>query len=172
MFIPMGFMSPDDLSGDANLISESADLFQFGVMHSTMHMAWVRTVCGRLKSDYRYSAGIVYNNFPWPELADAASRKEIETASQAVLDARVRFPDSTLADLYDPLTMPSVLVTAHQQLDKAVDAAYIGAEKAAGRKPPKLATDAERVAFLFQRYQALVSLLPVTKSTRKVRAKT
>lgn len=186
-FLPMGFMNHEDLSGDANLISGNATRFHFGVMQSTMHMAWVRTVCGRLKSDFRYSAGIVYNNFPWPELPEAKPldprlrgndeqgqgraqgqklRAAIETASQGVLDARARFPDSTLADLYDPLTMPPPLVKAHQTLDRAVDAAYLAAEKAAGRKPPKLATDAERVAFLFERYQALISLLPAAKPKR------
>src|SRR3546814_8496009 len=111
-----------------------------------MHMAWLRNVGGRLKSDYRYSAGIVYNNFPWPEAVDDKYRTAIETAAQSVLDARAKFPDATLADLYDPLTMPPALVKAHQQLDKAVDAAYLAAEKSAGRKPPKLTTHAERVA--------------------------
>lgn len=114
-----------------------------------MHMAWVRTVCGRLKSDYRYSVGIVYNNFPWPD-ASEKQRTAIEKAAQAVLDARANFADSTLADLYDPLSMPPALLKAHQQLDKAVDAAY-------GRKT--FASEAERVAFLFQRYQAITSLL-------------
>ena len=133
---------------------------------------------------------MVYYNFPWPELTpppqplEAASsspaskggsesdkhRIAIETAAQGVLDARAHFPDATLADLYDPLTMPPVLVKAHVTLDKAVDAAYIAAEKAAGRKPPKLGTDAERVAFLFERYQALISLLPPAKAN-KPRAK-
>ena len=112
-------------------------------------MAWVRTVCGRLKSDYRYSVGIVYNNFPWPD-ASEKQRTAIEKAAQAVLDARANFADSTLADLYDPLSMPPALLKAHQQLDKAVDAAY-------GRKT--FASEAERVAFLFQRYQAITSLL-------------
>src|SRR3546814_1896394 len=93
-------------------------------------------------------------------------RTAIETAAQGVLDARAGFPDATLADLYDPLTMPPALVKAHQQLDKAVDAAYLAAERAAGRKPPKLTTDAERVAFLFERYQALTSLLPAAKPKR------
>ena len=128
-----------------------------------MHMAWLRNVGGRLKSDYRYSAGIVYNNFPWPEPLDDKPRVAIETAAQGILDARAAFPGSTLADLYDPLTMPPALVKAHQQLDKAVDAAYLAAEKAVGRKAPKLGSDAERVAFLFERYQALTSLLPVAK---------
>lgn len=90
-------------------------------------------------------------------------RVAIEAAAQAVLDIRAQFPDATLADLYDPLTMPPALVKAHQKLDRAVDAAYLAAEKAAGRKPPKLGSDAERVAFLFERYQALTSLLPAVK---------
>ena len=88
-----------------------------------------------------------------------------------MLDARAQFPDATLADLYDPLTMPPALVKAHAALDKAVDAAYLAAEKAAGRKPPRLTTDAERVAFLFERYQQLTSLLPTTKPKRKPRKK-
>ena len=310
MFIPIGFMTPDTLCSNLVKIVPNATLFHFGIVTSTMHMAWVRTVCGRLKSDYRYSAGIVYNNFPWPELpleplshrergrgegkslppqeaiefarslrkqstdaeqrlwtmlrnrqlggfkfrrqhplppytldfycedaklcveldgsqhAQAATgderrdkflhdrgirtlricnnevfanlegvleaiwsalhdapspptplprgegskhRAAIEAAAQGVLDARAQFPDATLADLYDPLTMPPALVKAHAALDKAVDAAYLAAEKAAGRKPPKLDTDAERVAFLFQRYQALTSLLPAATPTKPAR---
>ena len=113
---------------------------------------------------------IVYNNFPWPEITDDKHRAAIETAAQGVLDARAQFPDATLADLYDPLTMPPSLVKAHAALDKAVDAAYLAAEKAAGRKPPKLTTDAERIAFLFERYQTLTSLLPTAKiKTRRNR---
>ena len=174
-FIPVGFMTPDTLCSNLVKIVPHGTLLHFGIVTSTMHMAWVRTVCGRLKSDYRYSAGIVYNNFPWPELPEgeaAASglRAAIETAAQGVLDARAKFPEATLADLYDPLTMPPALVKAHAALDKAVDAAYAAAEKAAGRKPPKLSTDAERVAFLFQRYQALTSLLPAEKP-KKARKK-
>src|SRR5690606_17053730 len=170
-YIPMGFMSPSDLSGDANLISGNATRFHFGVLQSAMHMAWVRAVCGRLESRYRYSAGIVYNNFPWPETPDENSKLAIEDAAQGILDARARFPDSTLADLYDPLTMPPALVEAHKALDRAVDAAYLAAEKAASRRPPKLGTDAERVAFLFERYRALTSLLPADKKKRKPRRK-
>ena len=132
-----------------------------------MHMTWVRSVCGRLKSDYRYSAGIVYSNFPWPLCsscdtrgADAPAdktRQAIEAAAQSVLDARALFPGSTLANLYDPLTMPPALLRAHQKLDAAVDKAY----GKSGFKP-----DAERVAFLFARYQALTSLLPVASVKR------
>jgi hypothetical protein len=165
-FIPFGFMPKDMICGDSCMSLPEATVLHFGVISSTMHMAWVRAVCGRLESRYRYSKDIVYNNFPWPEPLDDKARSAIETAAQAVLDARAAFPDSTLADLYDPLSMPPALVKAHQQLDRAVDAAYIAVEKAAGRKAPKLGTDAERVAFLFERYQALTSLLPAEKPKR------
>lgn len=176
-FIPLGFVGPEVICGDSNLLLPDASVYEFGVLQSTMHMAWVRNVCGRIKSDYRYSAGIVYNNFPWPELSSASTadgagnkhRAAIEAAAQAVLDARAQFPSATLADLYNPLTMPPVLVKAHQQLDRAVDAAYTAAERAAARKAPKLTTDAERVAFLFERYQHLTSLLPAARSRRAVR---
>ena len=165
-FIPIGFLDPDVIASDATFVVPNASPIHFGILSSTMHMAWVRAVCGRLKSDYRYSAGIVYNNFPWPEVADDKRHAAIESAAQGVLDARAQFPHSTLADLYDPLSMPPALVKAHQALDRAVDAAYLAAEKAAGRKAPKLGSDAERVAFLFQRYQALTSLLPATAVSR------
>ena len=169
----MAFLDAETIASNQVYVLGDATPFHFGVLHSGMHMAWIRAVCGRLESRYRYSAGIVYNNFPWPELPSphpspasgrgSDLRAAIEAASQGVLDARAGFPDTTLADLYDPLTMPPTLVKAHRQLDKAVDAAYLAAEKAAGRKPPKLTTDAERVAFLFERYQALTSLLPTVK---------
>jgi hypothetical protein len=114
-------------------------------------MAWVRQVCGRLKSDYQYSALIVYNNFPWPA-NQIKQNKAIEACAQAVLDARAAHTSASLADLYDPLTMPANLLKAHQALDKAVDAAY-------GYKGA--ATDAIRVAFLFELYQKITSILPV-----------
>jgi hypothetical protein len=154
----MGFISPAILSGDANLIVRDADLFMFGVMQSTMHMAWTKAVCGRLESRYRYSAGIVYNNFPWPA-PTPKQRASIETAAQAVLDARDQHAGSTLADLYDPLTMPPNLVKAHHTLDRAVDAAY-------GKTT--FASEAERVAFLFTLYERLTTLFPSTpaKKTR------
>lgn len=122
-----------------------------------MHNAWMRSVCGRLESRYRYSAGIVYNNFPWPEPSDK-QQTAIEAAAQAVLDARAKFPAATLADLYDPLTMPPELVKAHQALDRAVDAAY-------GKTTFK--TEAERVAFLFERYQQLTVPLGLTEKSKK-----
>lgn len=169
--IPFGYEPAETICSNANFLIADAGLFHFGVLQSVMHMAWVRTVCGRIKSDFRYSAGIVYNNFPWPDSLEDKLRTAVETAAQAVLDTRTKFPEATLADLYDPLSMPPALVKAHQQLDKAVDAAYIAAEKAAGRKPPKIGTDAERVAFLFERYQQLTSLLPTAKprTTRRKR---
>ncbi len=161
-YLPVGFIEPSVLTGDACLISKSASMYDFGVLESLMHNAWLRAVCGRIKSDYRYSAGIVYNNFPWPDPTDA-QREAIATAAQAVLDARAAHPGSTLADLYDPLTMPPDLLKAHQRLDRSVDAAY-------GRRDFK--TEAERVAFLFERYQALTAPLaaaaePKPKRRRK-----
>jgi hypothetical protein len=161
-FIPIGFEQPDTLSSNLVKILPHATLYHFGILSSTMHNAWMRTVCGRLESRYRYSAGIVYNNFPWPDCSDA-QRGKIEEAAQAVLDARTQFPQSTLADLYDPLTMPPVLIKAHQALDRAVDACY---RKAA------FTSDAQRVEFLFERYQQLTSLLPTEKKTVKRKTKT
>lgn len=160
--IPIGFVDHHTLSGDANLVTTSATPFHFGVLQSTMHMAWVRYTCGRLKSDIRYSAGIVYNNFPWPDSPSDEQSRAIEAAAQLVLDARAAFPDATLADLYDPLTMPPALMKAHETLDRAVDAAY-------GKKGFK--SDAERVAFLFGLYAKYTSLLPAspTKAARRSR---
>ena len=122
-YIPLGFMTPDVMcSNQVNLIP-NASLYHFGVLTSNVHMAWMRVVCGRLKSDYRYSKDIVYNNFPWPTPTDE-QKACIEQTAQAILDARAKYPDCSLADLYDEVTMPPELRTAHQQNDKAVMAAY------------------------------------------------
>ncbi len=175
VFIPIGFVTSDVIVSNLVYSLANAALFHFGILSSTMHNAWMRTTCGRLKSDYRYSASIVYNNFPWPDLpanlepnqppAPAhKARAAIEIAAQAVLDARAQFPGSSLADLYDPLTMPPLLLKAHQKLDAAVDKAY---QRCGGKK--SYASDAERVAFLFERYQQLTSLLPVA-AAKKTRA--
>jgi hypothetical protein len=161
-YLPMGFIDPTSLSGDANLIIGEATLFHFGILSSAMHNAWMRYTCGRIKSDYRYSAGIVYNNFPWPDEPNNKQRATIEAAAQAVLDARAQFPQSSLADLYDPLTMPPALVKAHQTLDRAVDACY---RKAA------FSSDAQRVEFLFERYQQLTSLLTAEPAKPKRKKK-
>lgn len=158
-YIPIGFLQPRTVASTELFTLDGAKPYDFGVLTSSMHMSWVRSVCGRLKSDYRYSAGIVYNNFPWPDPTDA-QREAITAAAQVVLDARAVHPGSTLADLYDPLTMPADLLKAHQKLDRAVDAAY-------GRKDFK--TEAERVAFLFERYQQLTAPLTAAAENPKPR---
>ena len=148
-FVPMGFEQPTTLCSDLLFVLPSATRYHFGVLTSTMHNAWVRYTCGRLESRYRYSAAIVYNNFPWPANPTDKQRAAIEEAAQGVLDARAQFPGASLADLYDPVAMPPALVKAHQKLDAAVDAAY-------GQKG--FANDAARVAFLFEMYRKLTSL--------------
>lgn len=155
--IPIAKVNANVICGDANLLIAAPTDYVFGIIESSMHMAWVRAVCGRIKSDYRYSAGIVYNNFPWPDGVDQRHMEAIEKAAQGVLMTRQRFTSSSLADMYAPTTMPPELAKAHAALDKAVDSAYTSIEKAAGRKPPRLGTDAERMAFLFERYQSLTS---------------
>ena len=122
-YIPIGYFDKNTISTDANLIIPNADLYYLGVLESSTHMIWMRTVAGRLKSDYRYSAKIVYNNFVWPQPIDKQKQK-IEKTAQAILDARALYPDSSLTDLYDPLTMPSELRKAHEANDKAVIEAY------------------------------------------------
>jgi hypothetical protein len=146
-FMPIGFCTPEIIASGSALIIPNATPYHFGILQSTMHNAWMRAVCGRMKSDYQYSASIVYNNFPWPIPTDK-QLTTIESAAQSVLDARTQFPDATLADLYGPLTMPPVLLKAHAALDKAVDAAY-------GYKGTN--TDAGRVAFLFELYEGLIA---------------
>jgi hypothetical protein len=154
-YIPIGFMPADVIASNLCLIVPLATVYHFGVLTSAMHMAWVSYVCGRLKSDYRYSGSIVYNNFPWPESPTEKQRTAIEAAAQGVLDARAQFPGASLADLYDPVAMPPALVKAHQKLDVAVDAAY-------GKKG--FANDAARVAFLFERYSDYTNLLSAERS--------
>ena len=170
-FIPIGYLDSEVICGDKIFFVDEASLFTFGVLTSTMHNAWMRQTCGRLESRYSYSNTIVYNNFPWPGFAGEPlsdkHRTAIEQAAQGVLDARAQFTSSSLADLYDPRTMPPALLKAHQKLDTAVDAAY---QPSGGKKT--YASDAERVAFLFELYQRITSLLPVTagKKTRKSNA--
>ncbi len=122
-YVPMGFLSSDVIASDASLIIPNATLYHFGILVSNVHMAWMRTVAGRLKSDYRYSKDIVYNNFPWPTPTDEQKAK-IEQTAQGILDARALYPGSSLADLYDPLTMPPELQKAHTANDRAVMQAY------------------------------------------------
>ena len=145
-YIPIGFLDKNFIPSDSALMIPDATLYHFGILTSIVHNAWMRVVCGRLEIDYRYSKNIVYNNFPWPSVTDEQKAK-IEILAQTVLDARAKFPDSSLADLYDPLTMPPELLKAHQSLDRAVMKLYgFG----------KDASEAEIVAKLMERYQRLV----------------
>ena len=145
-YIPMGYMDKDVICSDSNILIPEITLYHFGVLESNVHMAWMRVVCGRLKSDYRYSNTIVYNNFPWPTPTDE-QKARIEQTAQAILDARAKYPDSSLADLYDELTMPVELRKAHQDNDRAVMAAY--------GFPIKTMTESQCVAELFKLYQLL-----------------
>ena len=147
-YIPFGFVSPEIIVNDAVQIIPNATMYHFGVLTSNVHMAWVRAVCGRIKSDYRYSKDIVYNNFPWPEPTDAQKEKITQTA-RGILDARALYPDSSLADLYDEVTMPPELRRAHQNNDRAVMQAY--------GMPIKGTTESICVAELMKRYQELTS---------------
>jgi hypothetical protein len=158
-YIPIGFIDPSVIALDSCQVVPNATLYHFGILTSKMHMTWVRYTCGRLESRYRYSKDIVYNNFPWPDCADSESgvaseasgrtrTGDIERAAQSVLDARAQFPHSSLADLYDPRTMPPVLVKAHHTLDRTVDAAY---------GFPTTGSDTARIAFLFALYEKIVN---------------
>ena len=144
LYIPLGYFTKGEIVGDTNLCVPNATLYHFGILHSLMHMSWVRVVCGRLKSDYRYSNTLVYNNFPWPTPTQKQIN-QIEKAANEVLIVREQFHDSCLADLYDPDTMPVKLVKAHETLDKAVDDAY----------GVKYDNEADRVAFLFKLYEEI-----------------
>ena len=148
-YVPMGFMTPDTLCSDLVFIIPEATLYHFGVLTSNVHMAWMRAVCGRLKSDYRYSKDVVYNNFPWPTPTDA-QRAKIEQTAQGILDARALYPDCSLADLYDETAMPPELRRVHQENDKAVMDAY-----GFGRGTPEYTNEAACVAALMKLYQAL-----------------
>jgi hypothetical protein len=208
-YIPIGYVTQDIIASNLLNVIQNATLYHFGILTSSMHMAWVRQVCGRLKSDYRYSNKLVYNNFPWPQMdvshpgevtpcanadcvreaaarsywtsyhedsveeeakarerhkagllkGDAKKVADVEAKAQAVLDVREKYPSSTLADLYDPLTMPPDLVKAHADLDRAVDRCY--------RTAP-FTSDRQRIEFLFALYESLTApLLPVEKKMRK-----
>lgn len=159
-YIPIGFLPPSVIASTEIFTIQSRWLYKFGVLTSRLHMVWVRQVAGRLKSDFRYSAKLVYNNFPWPQDVSDAKRAAVEEAAQAVLDARDGHPDSTLADLYDPLSMPADLAKAHARLDRAVDGCY--------RSQP-FANERNRVEYLFKLYQQLTApLLPAPRArTRK-----
>ena len=143
-YIPIGYLNKETIISDSAIAMPNASLFHFGILTSAMHMSWVKYTCGRLKSDFRYSNTVVYNNYPWPENPTDKQIKVIEEKAQKVLDKRAEFPKSSLADLYNPDTMPSSLVKAHSELDKAVDLAY--------RTQP-FTTEANRMVFLFDLYE-------------------
>ncbi len=148
-YVPIGFMPPDALASDAVHLIPDATFYHFGILTSNVHMAWMRIVCGRLKSDYRYSKDIVYNNFPWPQPTEE-QRQKIEQTAQAILDARKLYPESSLADLYDEVIMPAELRKAHQANDRAVMEAY-------GFSVKEM-TEGKCVAELFKMYKALTEL--------------
>jgi hypothetical protein len=154
----MGFFSKNDIANNSCHTVPNGTLYHFGVLMSAMHMAWVKTVCGRLKSDFRYSKDIVYNNYPWPDNPSDNRVEAIETAAQKVLDTRLQFPNSSLADLYDPLTIPPALVKAHNELDNAVDLAY---------RPQPFTSEANRMVFLFELYEKYTADLFTKEKPKK-----
>ena len=157
-YIPFGFFYDYEIPNNSCHIIPEGTLYHFGILTSEMHMTWVRYVCGRLESRFRYSKEIVYNNFPWPENITDKQKGAIEKAAQNVLDARLAFPNSSLADLYDPLTMPPALVKAHQELDKAVDLAY---------RPQPFISETKRIEFLFELYDKYTAGLFVKEKKKK-----
>jgi type I restriction-modification system DNA methylase subunit len=157
-YIPLGFFSKNNIANNSTSVIPNAFLFHFGVIMSEMHITWVKYTCGRIKSDFRYSNEMVYNNYPWPENPTDKQTKAIEDAAQKVLDTRTEFPNSSLADLYDPLTMPSALVKAHQNLDKAVDLCY--------RSQPFI-NETKRIEFLFELYEKYTAGMFGKEKTKK-----
>ena len=157
-YIPMGFFDEKSIVSNSCSFISNAKLYHFGILMSNFHMTWVKNICGRIKSDFRYSNELVYNNFPFPVNPNDKQIKAIEEKAQQVLDARLIFPDSTLADLYNPLTMPAILTKAHIELDKAVDLAY--------RSQP-FTSDANRMVFLFELYEKYAAdLFTVVKKVK------
>ena len=158
-YVPFGFLDAGTIVHNSCTAIPDADIYHFGILSSAMHMAWTRQTCGRIKSDFRYSNKIVYNNYPWPEAPTRAQRSAVEAAAQRVLDVRAAFPASTLADLYDPLAMPPALAAAHTALDKAVDKCY---------RKDAFPTDRARVEHLFALYERLTApLAPADRRRRR-----
>ena len=159
-YIPFGFFNSDIIASDSCIALPNATLFHFGVLTSSMHNAWVKYTCGRIKSDYRYSNVLVYNNFIWPENTSEKQIKTIERASQQILNVRAEFPNSSLAHLYSPLTMPPILVKAHNELDKAVDLAY---------RAQAFISEAKRMEFLFELYEKYTADLFTKEKPKKTK---
>lgn len=159
-YIPIGFFDKNSIANNSCSFIPNAKLYHFGILMSSIHMAWVKNMCGRIKSDYRYSNELVYNNYPFPDNPNEKQVKAIETAAQKILDARLQFPNSSLADLYDPLTMPPALVKAHNELDKAVDLAY---------RPQAFTSEANRMVFLFELYEKYTADLFTKEKPKKTK---
>lgn len=153
-YVPMGFLNGNIIPTNQVQIIPDANIYHFGILTSNVHMAWMRAVCGRLKSDYRYTAKIVYNNFPWCNSTDEQKAK-IEKTAQGILDVRALYPECSLADLYDELTMPPELRKAHQENDKAVMEAYGFRKQDEQTGKSRWLTESETVAQLMQMYQEL-----------------
>jgi hypothetical protein len=157
-YIPIAFLTPETIASNQLYILPNANFYSYGVLTSIMHMVWVKYVCGRFKSDYRYSASVVYNNFPWPKEPSEKQIQAVEVAAQSVLDARAQYPGASLADLYNPATMPPALVKAHQILDKAVDLCY---------RPQSFPNETKRIEFLFEMYDVYTAGLFVEEKKKK-----
>jgi len=155
-YIPTGFIDQKVIA--SNKIQMVPNAWHLGILTSFMHNIWMRYTCGRLESRFSYSNTIVYNNYPWPENPTAKQTTAIETAAKKVLDTRAEFPNSSLADLYDPLTMPPALVKAHNELDKAVDQAY---------RPQPFTSEANRMVFLFELYEKYTADLFTKEKPKK-----
>tara|TARA_R110002096_G_scaffold406782_5_gene605157 strand:- start:243 stop:2987 length:2745 start_codon:yes stop_codon:yes gene_type:complete len=160
VYVPMAYLSSEIIASNKIQMVPDASLFVFGVLTSLMHMSWTNTVCGRLESRISYSNTIVYNNYPWPKNPSAKNKKAVEVKAQKVLDVRAEFPDSSLADLYDPLTMPPKLVKAHQELDRAVDLCY---------RPQAFPNETSRIEYLFELYNEYTA--PLLKADKKSKKK-
>lgn len=161
-YIPIGFVNQDIILGDSSYGLPDASIYHFGILTSEMHMTWLKNVCGRLKSDIRYSKDVVYNNYPWPENPSDKQIAAIEIAAQKILHVRASFSNNSLADLYHPLTMPPALVKAHQELDKAVDLAY---------RPQPFLNETKRMEFLFELYEKYTAGLFAKEKVKKAKAK-
>ena len=155
-YIPIAFLKSEIIASNQLYILPNANNFIFGILTSLMHMVWVKNIAGRFKSDNRYSASIVYNNYPFPKNVSEANQKKVEAAAQKVLDVRANYKSSSLADLYDPLSMPPDLVKAHQALDKAVDLCY---------RPQAFVNELSRIEYLFGLYEAYTA--PMFKIEKK-----
>ncbi|WP_336129010.1 class I SAM-dependent DNA methyltransferase [Mesoflavibacter sp. CH_XMU1422-2] len=157
-YLPIGYISKETILADSAYGLPNATKYQFGILQSLMHNVWIRTVAGKLKSDFRYSNNLVYNNYPWPKEVSEKNKQKVEEKAQKVLDARAEFPDSSLADLYHPLTMPPKLVKAHLELDKAVDLCY---------RPQAFTNETARIEYLFDLYNQYTEPLLNKKKTIK-----